>query len=173
MKSLNAFQMCMKIMRVILIILVVLMATLTVFHGISLAVWISYDDISFVYKGDFYRAILEYTDIGTYYYNISFFTSKFAFSVINTTLLVYLLIFINKEISIGNPFNEECVSLVKWIGFRCLIFPVIAMLFSFLIFWYFNQGFPFYFIDLSYFAYGAIFIIASYLFKQGCKSDEE
>ena len=173
MKSLNAFQLCMKVLRVLVIVVTVLMAALTIFFGISLAVWMTFDEISFVYRSDFYQFILHYTDIGTYYYNISYFTSKLAFSLINTTLLVFLINLLNHEIRTGNPSNEECVSLTKWMGIRCFVFPSIALAFSTFIFFYFNQTLPYYFIDFSYIVYGIIFILASLLLKHGCKDNEE
>ena len=167
MKSLEVFQHFMKIFRVVLIILTFLVMGITIFYGLSLAAWISFDVISYASKNEIYKFILQFTDVGPYYYNVVFAAGKFAFSAINVTLIAHLYILINKVIRVGTPFTMECASSVKWLGIRFFIFPIVALCFSSFIYYYLNQGFPFEFINLSYFCYGFLFIISSFLLEYG------
>ena len=167
MNGLKELHICIKILMIFLIIVAILTTALTAFYAVSLGAWMSYDGISIATRGDIYKAILQITDIGSYYQNISFISSKFAFSLINTTLLIHLIFLSDKILKLNSPFCAEGVSLIRWMTLRIFVFPLIAFVFSVVINLYFNQGFPFWFINVSYLICGIIFLVLSFLLKFG------
>ena len=114
MKNIKYLQICIKAFRVITYILTVIMIALAIVSAVFLAVWISYDDISFIYRSDFYQQILALTDVGAYYYNVAFYSSELIFYVIKATLLIYLIQLFNALIREENLFNDNISKLSRW-----------------------------------------------------------
>ena len=167
MKNIKYLQICIKAFRVITYILTVIMIALAIVSAVFLAVWISYDDISFIYRSDFYQQILALTDVGAYYYNVAFYSSELIFYVIKATLLIYLIQLFNALIREENLFNDNISKLSRWMGIRVLVFPLIGFGFATFINIYLNQGIPVQLIDISFLIYGAFFIFLSILLKCG------
>lgn len=167
MKSLKYLHICVKVFRVVTFILTAIMLALAIANAVFLAAWISYDDISFIHRSDFYRQILTLTDAGSYYYNVSLYASELIFSVIKSTLLIYLIQLFNAEIKEGNPFSADVSKMSRWLGIRMFVFPVIGFVFATFISVYLNQGVPVQLIDISFLGYGAFFVLLSFLLKCG------
>ncbi len=163
MKGLKIFQIFMKIARVLLIIMTALIVVRGIFFGLSLAVWITYDSISFANQSDFYKQVLAYTNIGSYYYNVSFFASNFILNIVSITLMIYAILYMNTEIRVGSLFDREAVRSIGWLGIRLIVFPAVAYAFSAIIFLYLNKGFPVKFIDFTFFIIGTILIVTSFI----------
>ena len=66
MKHIKYLQICIRVFRVVTYILTAIMIALAIVSTVFLAVWISYDDISFIHRSDFYQQILALTDAGEY-----------------------------------------------------------------------------------------------------------
>jgi len=143
------------------------MIALAIVSAVFLAVWISYDDISFIYRSDFYQQILALTDVGAYYYNVAFYASELIFYVIKATLLIYLIQLFNALIREDNIFSDRISKLSRWMGIRIFVFPLIGFGFATSINIYLNQGVPVHLIDISFLVYGAFFIFLSILLKCG------